>query len=315
MTQLRTIEPGEKGIDVSYHYPSGAAIRAKGYTFALGYVSPNPLKNLPKAVAEDWIDNGLGVWPIWEVNAGWTNGGESRGRIDGMLARQQSEALGCPHEVPPIAANDTNTDATSLPTHLGYAQGYAVTVTPYPLGSYCDLDLGRALAYAQLLWLPNAYRWSIPSPLPKSVAVQRARDIGYHMIQGRLTDDTNEPSYDVIDGINVDINHCIKRCIAWGNPKVEEQPMTPYIFKLADGSLGIRHESGSRSINDGEMSGPFKGETVYDVPAGSNWEAWIRDELAKYTTDLDPPQPQPVDVRVTIPPLHVDTHTTGTVSP
>ena len=72
MNDTVTVQPGERGIDCSYHYPNGAAIRAAGYTFAIGYYSPNPAKNLPLAVAHDWIDNGLAVWRVYEVNAGHT---------------------------------------------------------------------------------------------------------------------------------------------------------------------------------------------------------------------------------------------------
>ena len=72
--------------------------------------------------------------------------------------------------------------------------------------------------------------------------------------------------------------------------------MKPYVFQLADGGIGIRHESGSRSVNGGELEGPLAGETVYHIPAGSNWEGWVLKELAKYQRDLDPPvAPAPGD--------------------
>lgn len=80
--------------------------------------------------------------------------------------------------------------------------------------------------------------------------------------------------------------------------------ITPYLFKLASGDVGLRHESGSRGVNLGEVEGPFQGETVYDIPADSYWEHWIKLELAKYANDLalsvPTPQPAPVPLRVTL---------------
>lgn len=67
------------------------------------------------------------------------------------------------------------------------------------------------------------------------------------------------------------------------------EPMAPYVFKLADNSQGIRHESGARHLNTGELEGPLAGEKVWPVPAGSNWEVWIKRELGRYERELDPP--------------------------
>lgn len=65
--------------------------------------------------------------------------------------------------------------------------------------------------------------------------------------------------------------------------------MKPYLFRLADGGLGVRDTTGTRPLNGGEIEGPFAGERVWDVPKDSNWEGWIRRELAKYERELDPP--------------------------
>lgn len=303
MTQIVTIQPGEKGIDVAYHYPTGASIRAKGYTFAVVYDSPNVKKNATDAVVQDYIDCGLGVWHVYEVNAAHTMLGRNAGIADAQafnktLARRQQ-----PLEVAGIFANDTDTTAANVAPHLAYMLG-AQSAFTWPMGGYLDIDLASASSARipwSLLWLPNAWAWDHPNPRLKSAAIQQARDLGYHMIQGRISDDVSEPSYDSIDRIAVDINHCIRPCVAWGNPR-KEPTVTPYVFQLADGELGIRHESGSRSINDGELRGPYKGETVYPVPAGSNWEAWIKQELAKYVADLQPgaspgPAPGPLTLK------------------
>lgn len=69
------------------------------------------------------------------------------------------------------------------------------------------------------------------------------------------------------------------------------EPMKPYLFELPGGGVGVRDTTGSRSINAEEIAegGPYVSEKVWKVPPGSNWEAWIRAELAKYERELDPP--------------------------
>lgn len=93
--------------------------------------------------------------------------------------------------------------------------------------------------------------------------------------------------------------------------------MTPYIFKLSNGDLGIRHEAGSRNLNDGELQGPYKTETIYNVPPGSNWEYWIKQELAKYEHDLQGPGNAPAPIPVPGPPvpLNLVFQGTGIIAP
>lgn len=243
MTMTCEIFPGEKGIDASFHYPSGASILAAGYTFAIGYISPNPKKNIPLAVILDWIACGLGVWLVWEVNAGQTSGGEPQGLIDGQIANRQATTLTCPYDVAVIAANDTDTTGANIEAEYGYMRGFYNSVAPFMFGGYMDIDLGARVnkwPYTKLLTLPNAWAWDHPNPKLKTVAIQQATDLGYHLIQGRLTDDPKDPSYDNIDGIAVDILHCIRQCTAWGNPR-EETDMSDTITFQYNGGIYMWH--------------------------------------------------------------------------
>lgn len=66
-------------------------------------------------------------------------------------------------------------------------------------------------------------------------------------------------------------------------PPPQEEDMA-YLFKLHDGTIGERNTQGSRGVNSNEIleGGPFFGQKIWDVPKGSAWEVWVRDELAAY---------------------------------
>jgi hypothetical protein len=114
-----------------------------------------------------------------------------------------------------IAANDTNTTAANIVQQTAYMLAFqSVTVPQFGRGMYDDTDLAAVVPF-DLGHLPNAYSWSAPT---KSVAVAKAKALGYHMIQGRLTDSQTDPSYVTVDGIAVDLNHCIRDCYGWGKP-------------------------------------------------------------------------------------------------
>ena len=240
MNTVMEVLPGMKGIDVAYHYPTGASIRAAGYDFAVIYDSPNTLKNATDATVDDYLTNGLGVWHVYEINKDRTLLGRQAGRTDAQAFNKTLTRRGVPENVAGIFANDTNTTAGNVNSQTAYMQG-AYSLFSWDMGGYQDIDLTAAASPTvqfDLLWLPNAWAWDHPNPKLKSVAIQEATDLGYHMIQGRLSDDTTEPSYDMMEGIAVDINHCIRACLSWGAPRTKENDMLPVITNTEPYTLG-----------------------------------------------------------------------------
>lgn len=61
-----------------------------------------------------------------------------------------------------------------------------------------------------------------------------------------------------------------------------EEPMIDYLGILPDGSVFARGGGTARRVNGEEIAGVYAGLKVHQVPAGSNWEAWVAKELAAY---------------------------------
>ena len=61
-----------------------------------------------------------------------------------------------------------------------------------------------------------------------------------------------------------------------------EEPMIDYIGRLDGGIYFVRGGGAARRVNQEELDGVYAGLKVYDVPAGSNWEYWVGQELKAY---------------------------------
>lgn len=286
---IRTVKPGETGLDFSYTKPPPKLVKELGHTFVAGYSSFNPGKNCLNPQA--YIDEGLAYIDLWEVTQTRCDGGFSQGSLDGIEEGKQAKAKGVPPGVAVVACCDTNSVPNTINAHSLYMQGFGLNNPLYGLGGYIDTDLASRVPF-DLAILPSAWYWSNPiSKLPNETQAEyykrgqegaefKAKVLGYHLLQ--------RSSFKINNLYSVDPLFCIREFQAWGNPLTQEEPMTPYVFQLDNGGFGIRHESGSRSINDGELAGPYKSEVVYKIPKGSNWEAWVLMELAKYENDLNP---------------------------
>lgn len=212
----RWIQPGEIGVDFSYTKPPPALLVAKGYTFVVGYLSPNPAKNLLNPQA--YLDAGLAVIFVWEVTATQTNKGYTQGRIDGFEARRQANVFNMPY-LPIIAANDTNTTAANVSLQKSYMRGFAETCGR--MGEYDDTDLaGVTIDLWEIGWLPSAWSWSSTS---KAAARAKALAIGFHVFQGFSF---------YLDGLYpIDPNEAVRPFEAWSTrvdtPPIETPIPTP----------------------------------------------------------------------------------------
>lgn len=209
---IRWIQPGETGVDFSYTKPPPALLVAKGYTFVVGYLSPNPSKNLLNP--QSYLDAGLDVLFVWEVSATSPNGGRAKGIAHGIAAKDALDAFGYPYGVPVILAFDTNSVAGNIAAHIEYFNGFVDMVSPYVVGAYEDTDLA-VLTNAETTadWLPLAWSWSGGS---KADAEAKARALGFHVLQLK--------GFYIDDLYPVDPNLCIKAFPAWSARPEAEQP-------------------------------------------------------------------------------------------
>ena len=90
----RADESESIGFDFSWTKPDPAAMADAGYEFAIGYVSPNPAKNLSARQVAAYQDVGISVGLVWESTAGRALDGRAAGAQDGRAAEKQANALG-----------------------------------------------------------------------------------------------------------------------------------------------------------------------------------------------------------------------------
>lgn len=64
-------------------------------------------------------------------------------------------------------------------------------------------------------------------------------------------------------------------------PSGDDDPMT-YLGRLANGDYFVRGAGVARRVNQEELDGIYRGLTVVDIPAGSNMEYWVKQELKAY---------------------------------
>lgn len=239
---IRTVQPGEKGVDFSYSKPPPQLLIDLGITFVAGYSSYNTTgKNCDNPSI--YIDAGLTYIDLWEVSQTSTNGGYNVGAQHGLDAAKSAQRKGVPPGVAIVACNDTNTTPANIGAQNAYMDGFVRHETPYQLGMYDDTDLAAFNRDWILGILPSAWSWSQDGEhLPtRAKAEARAHALGYHIFQ-------HNSMYLPGTSYRVDPLECVRPFQAWGNP-LPNQP-TPGVEMLPVISNAEPH-----TLPDG--SGPF----------------------------------------------------------
>jgi Domain of unknown function (DUF1906) len=128
------------GFDFSYTKPDPAAMADAGYEFAIGYVSPNPAKNLSAGQVAAYRDAGIAVGLVWESTAGRALDGSAAGKQDGRAAEEQANALGYPVDAVIFFAVDKNTSRADRPAIREYAEAFN-RETRRPVGIFGEADV------------------------------------------------------------------------------------------------------------------------------------------------------------------------------
>lgn len=279
------IMPGDVVLDYAFWRPTAQEIKDRNIRCVVRYISyGTSSKRITKEEILFLHSHGVAILIIFEWLATRANLGRQAGLDDGAFSHNNLHELDYPVdlELAALFAIDTNTIAGNISQHAAYSKGFDEGLGDYTAsGIYGDNDIISwciANNITILNWWAGASAWSNGNPPVE----------GCHV---RQTISGSTP--------NFDNNKVLKPFKAWlPHEESDNEIMTPYVFKLASGAVGIRHEAGARHVNDGELTGPLKGEIIYDVPQGSNWEFWIAKELNKYERELDPPV---VNVNVPIP--------------
>ena len=128
------------GFDFSYTKPHPASMADAGYDFAIGYVSPNPAKNISADHVAAYRDAGIGVGLVWESTAGRALDGRAAGKQDGLAAEAQANALGYPVDAVIFFAVDKDTTRADRPAIREYAEAFN-RATRRPVGIFGEADI------------------------------------------------------------------------------------------------------------------------------------------------------------------------------
>jgi Domain of unknown function (DUF1906) len=128
------------GFDFSYTKPPPGPMADAGYEFAIGYVSPNPAKNISAGLMAAYRDAGIGVGLVWESTAGRALAGRAAGKQDGRAAEEQANALGYPVDAVIFFAVDKNTTRADRPAIREYAEAFS-GATRRPVGIFGEADV------------------------------------------------------------------------------------------------------------------------------------------------------------------------------
>lgn len=282
---LKLIKPGDVVLDYSSWRPTKAELEALKVKAVVRYIAPGiPRSKLITKAEQEFLFSEpypVGVLYVYEWQADRANLGGTVGLSDGYFSREKCKELGYPaHEkLALIIAIDTNTVATNIEAHKAYSAAFDRGLGEYSaMGIYGDSDIIKFCIdfnITMLNWLVGARSWghSLEGVHVEQKVVGSTASYDMNVV--------HIPFYVWLPSSNDEFQE----------EKEGDEPMVPYIFQLANGGIGIRHESGSRSVNGGELEGPLKGEVIYQIPPGSNWEGWVTKELLKYERDLEPQAP------------------------
>jgi len=106
----------------------------------IGYVSPNPAKNLTADVWAACRDTGILIGLVRESTAGRALEGQAGGAADGQAAEDQANTVGYPVDAVLFFAVDQDTTAADYPAIQGYAEAFNEG-TRRPVGSYGETDV------------------------------------------------------------------------------------------------------------------------------------------------------------------------------
>lgn len=193
-----------KGIDYSWARPSGAAIHAAGYSFAMRYLSSGDGgKNIHADEAHDLFSNGVDIGLVYESYVRRPLEGHAAGVADGQTAVAQAEAIGFPHGCAIYAAADF--DATEAQQALiddylrGFTEGLAGKYETGIYGGFYVVSRCSANGSATKFWQTLA--WSGGQVFS-----------GVHIYQNGATDfgagaDVNEGRQDNLGNWKADGSH------------------------------------------------------------------------------------------------------------
>lgn len=145
------------GVDYSFARPGGAALKERGFSFAMRYC-PYPGdqgKGLTAAEVEDLRGNDIAIGVVWESTDGRMFDGYPAGQEDANAARLGLARLGYPSDKPIFFACDRDLIPSMFPYVRDYMQGVLSVLGFARTGIYAEFEVIVFCVQEQLA----CYRW------------------------------------------------------------------------------------------------------------------------------------------------------------
>jgi hypothetical protein len=150
------------GLDFAWSKPSVQAILDGGYRFVCRYLSWDTTgKNLTRAEATSYLNNGIGVVSNWEYATGAAANGYNQGVSDATAGRGQHDDCGGPAEAPIYFSVDWDVSQNQYAAVGEYFKGVATVVGLNRTGAYGGYNIITYLFDLGLIrygW--QTYAWS-----------------------------------------------------------------------------------------------------------------------------------------------------------
>jgi hypothetical protein len=181
------------GLDYAGGRPSGAAIRAAGYSFVVRYLTdggPNlPGKLLTPTEYRDLQSNAVAVVVNWETTADRMRAGRAAGIADAQSADTTARSVGHPEDRPVYFSCDFDATANDQLVIDEYLRGAATIIGPSRVGIYGGYwPVSRALNNGTAAWAWQTGAWSGGNVGPRIHIYQRIGTV----IVGGVECDVNE---------------------------------------------------------------------------------------------------------------------------
>ncbi|MDY0113713.1 MAG: DUF1906 domain-containing protein [Corynebacterium sp.] len=197
-----------RGLDYAAGRPSGASIRAAGYTFVCRYLSDGgpdlPGKQLLPSERADLHANGVDIVLNWETTGTTARGGYSAGVADANAAVAQGVILGSPVGTVVYFSCDWQVRGAQTDAVVDYFRGVNSVIGVDATGAYGDADILRHLRDAGVIsWRWQTQAWSAG-----------AQDPGINILQD------NNAGYVTVGGIQCDLDLALTDNFGqWAAPK------------------------------------------------------------------------------------------------
>lgn len=183
-----------EGVDYSDGRPSGAALAARGFTFAVRYIdhpSQTGTKHVTRAEYDDLRANGIDVWLVFERREDDFKAGPAGGAAFARAARAGADAIGYPADRLIFFAVDMHLTPQQIPTAVAFIGGAVSVLGWHATGGYGFSEFIHALRTANTcrgLWQTGSRSALVP---------------GVHIYQAN-----DRPKVE-IDGVTCDIDELL----------------------------------------------------------------------------------------------------------